>query len=407
MSEDLGRARLATMVVLFCNGMIYSTWGVYIPAIKQKFMVSDGLLAMAMVAVAAGGIVTLARAGDWIAKSGSGRASVRSGLLMAISAAVILLIPGYALLLPVLFVYGIATAVNDVAANSQGAYLEARSQQSIIGSLHGSFSAGGLIGATIASAWTGASWMPVLNFASVAAASCATMFAASKYLMDETAADVRSASAHDNGVSVSRAFNQRQVLMRLRAFGAFAFAGLVVEGAIYDWAAVYMREIVKAPASATGLGYAAFAIGMAAGRISGDWVRDHVGHRAVIVTSCATCIAGLAITLSLPMAVPATIGFLMSGVGLSNVIPIMFSSAGKLSTTTGLPPSRGLALTTRIAYVGLLAGPLAIGPLAELIGLKLALTLLAFAVFAIGCGWIVLSYLSGGVPWEIKRARPA
>ncbi|TFE36795.1 hypothetical protein E2553_44935 [Paraburkholderia dipogonis] len=97
----------------------------------------------------------------------------------------------------------------------------------------------------------------------------------------------------------------------------------------------------------------------------------------------------------------------MSGIGLSNVIPIMFSSAGKLSTATGLPPSRGLALTMCIAYVGLLAGPLAIGPLAELIGLKPALTMLAFSVFAIGCGWVVLSYRSGGVPWEISRARVA
>ncbi|WP_408901768.1 MFS transporter [Paraburkholderia dipogonis] len=124
MSEDLRRARLAAMAVLFCNGVLYSTWGVYIPTIKQKFALSDGLLAIAMVAVAAGGIATLARAGNWISKNGSGRASVQSGMLMAVSAAVIPLIPSYAVLLPFLFIYGIATAANDVAANSQGAYIE-------------------------------------------------------------------------------------------------------------------------------------------------------------------------------------------------------------------------------------------------------------------------------------------
>ncbi|WMY09590.1 MFS transporter [Paraburkholderia phenoliruptrix] len=406
MNRDLRRARLAAMAVLFCNGMLYSTWGVYIPAIKQKFALSDGLLAIAMVAVATGGIVTLARAGDWILRTGSGRASVRSGILMAASTAVVPAIPSYAVLVPFLFIYGIATAANDVAANSQGAYIEARSQRSIFGSLHGSFSAGGLVGATLASAWTGATLAPLFNFAMVSAASCVAMIGASHFLMNEPSQAGSSRSTQEHDEIASGNVDQRQVTMRLFAFGALAFAGLVVEGAIYDWAAVYMREVVKAAPSWTGLGYAAFAIGMAAGRVSGDWVRDRVAHRTVIVLSCGICVTGLTITLALPTAGLATAGFLLSGVGLSNVIPIMFSSAGKLSTTTGLPPSRGLALTTRIAYVGLLAGPLAIGPLAEVFGLKLALIVLTFSVFAIGCGWVVLSYLSGGVPWEIRRPNP-
>ncbi|WP_132384085.1 MFS transporter [Paraburkholderia sp. BL9I2N2] len=224
MSEDLRRARLAAMAVLFCNGVLYSTWGVYIPTIKQKFALSDGLLAIAMVAVAAGGIATLARGGDWISKNGSGRASVQSGMLMAVSAAVIPLIPSDAVLLPFLFIYGIATAANDVAANSQGAYIEARSRRSIIGSLHGSFSAGGLVGATFASVWAGTMCLPLLSFAVVSAASCATMLAATRFLTNEPSRDGHSPSTPDIGGAVAQPFDQRHVKMRLYAFGALALS---------------------------------------------------------------------------------------------------------------------------------------------------------------------------------------
>lgn len=399
MNRQISRACHASMAVLFCNGLLYATWGVSVPAIKDKFGLSEGVLAAAMAAVALGGIVTMARAGRWIAAVGSGRASVQSGLLMAAAAAPVLLMSNYPALLLLLCVYGIATAANDVAANSQGAHLEHLSRQSVIGQLHASFSVGGLAGSLIASAWSGAALPASANFWVLAGAVALAMVWASRHLLNE--ADAHTAASPPAPAETDSAQDPR-VMRRLRVFGALAFSALVVEGAFYDWAAVYMREVIKAPASWVGLGYAAFAIGMAVGRLCGDKIRDRYAHQAVMTLSGAICVTGLAIVLGTSSPSVVVAGFGITGIGLSNFIPMLFSSAGRLSQHAGLPASQGLAVTTRMAYVGLLVGPLLIGPFAQWVGLRLSLVTLALAVGLTCVGWLVLSHKSGGKPWALQ-----
>jgi hypothetical protein len=118
--------------------------------------------------------------------------------------------------------------------------------------------------------------------------------------------------------------------------------------------------------------------------------------------SGAICIAGVAVILTVDVPAIVVAGFWMAGIGLSNFIPMLFSSAGRLSQNVGLPPSQGLASTTRMAYVGLLAGPLLIGPIAQQIGLRNSLITLTLAVAATSVGWLYISHVSSGVPWDIQ-----
>jgi len=400
MDHRITAARLATMLVLFCNGLLYATWGVSVPLIKERFQASDGLLSLAMAAVAVGGIATMAAAGRWIARAGSGRASLHSGLLMALAAAPILLVPGYSALLALLFAYGIAAAANDVAANAQVAHLERLSGRSLIGSVHGSFSAGGLIGALIAGAWAASSLPAAANFLALAACVAVAMLLAARHLINEPAAEAAASPAPGDALPVPDGLVRR----RLRLFGVLAFTALVVEGAFYDWAAVYMKEVARAPASWVGLGYAAFAIAMAAGRLGGDWLRDRYPHQTVIAGSGIVGMGGLAIVLANASPAAVVAGFLVTGLGLSNIIPVLFSSAGRLSTEAGWSASQGLAVTTRIAYAGLLAGPLLIGPVAELVGLRLSLLSLIGAIATTCGGWLLLSRANAGAPWRITVA---
>jgi MFS family permease len=401
MDVSVTRGRLAAMAVLFCNGLLYSTWGVSIPAIKDKFHLSEAVLAMAMAAVAIGGIGTMAQAGRWIGAQGSSKASVQSGLLMAALAAPILIVPNYALLLLLLCGFGIATAANDVAANAQGALLERTSGKSLIASLHGSFSAGGLCGALLASAWPASGLSIASNFFLLALAVGVVMLIAARFLKQEP-----TRSTDDSSYAVPDSVDsgtQRLARSRLRAMGALAFTALVVEGVFYDWAAVYMRDVVDGHPTWVGAGYAAFAVGMACGRLGGDWLRDRLPHQGLFALSGAMSLTGLSVVLLVGPPWRVVLGFLITGVGLSNMIPILFSSAGKLSNSAGLPAASGLATTTRIAYVGLLAGPVVVGPVAHAVGLKLSLVIVAFAVVATCAGWIVLSKRSGGNPWELKH----
>jgi len=388
------------MSVLFCNGVIYASWGTHVPTIKDKFDLSDANLSLSMLAVALGGILIMAWAGRWIARVGSASASVKSALLMFMAAFGILLVPQYALLLFWLALYGATSAVNDVAANSQGALIEAAFERPVIGSLHGSFSLGGMIGALVSSGWQAMGWPDQWHLAVVCVLCAVLILSTSRWLLPESAhvpanALPNDASAKDgpskDGASSDAAANPAladgklapDLKRKLVVLGMLAFLALIVEGAMYDWTAVYMREVALATGGFVSAGYAAFSIGMAAGRFSGDPVRARFSEGALVVASCALCSVGLGLALLLPGVSTALGGFLLCGLGTANIIPVMFSSAGRMALASGGSASNGLAVTTRLAYMGLLVGPVIVGFIAHHADLRTAMALTLLGVLAI------------------------
>jgi len=372
----LGKARLAAMSVLFCNGVIYASWGTHVPTIKDKFDLSDANLSLSMLSVALGGILIMAWAGRWIARVGSAQASVKSALLMFMAAFGILLIPQYALLLFWLALYGATSAVNDVAANSQGALIEAAFARPVIGSLHGSFSLGGMAGALVSSGWQAMGWPDEWHLAAVCVLCAVLILSTSRWLLPEPA----HAPSHEASAAGTLAPALKRKLVVL---GVLAFLALIVEGAMYDWTAVYMREVALATGGFVSAGYAAFSVGMAAGRFSGDPVRARFSEGALVLASCALCIVGLGLALLWPRVDTALAGFLLCGLGTANIIPVMFSSAGRMALAAGGSASNGLAVTTRLAYMGLLAGPVIVGFVAHHLDLRTALALSLLGVVAI------------------------
>jgi predicted MFS family arabinose efflux permease len=374
---DLPKARLAAMSVLFCNGVIYASWGTHVPTIKDKFDLSDAKLSLSMLFVALGGILVMAWAGRWIARVGSAHASVRSALLMAGAAFGILLVPQYALLLFWLALYGAMSAVNDVAANSQAALIEATFSRPVIGSLHGSFSVGGMTGALVSGGWFAMGWPNHWHLAFVCAACALLSLATARWLLPESV-------AHHGGEAppADRAL-PGPLKRQLAVLGVLAFLALIVEGAMYDWTAVYMRDVAGATGGFVSAGYAAFSIGMATGRFTGDPVRARLAEGMLVVASCLLCLVGLGMALLWPTVAVALAGFLVCGLGVANIIPVMFSSAGRAAMASGASASNGLAVTTRLAYVGLLIGPVIVGYVANHFDLRIALALSLLGVVAI------------------------
>ncbi|WP_334634642.1 MFS transporter [Klebsiella pneumoniae] len=114
---------LVSMAALFINGVLYATWGVSIPVIRSKFTVSEAELSLALAAVAMGGIVTMAGSSRIINRYGSRTSAMVSGVMMAFCASGIMLIPQYAPLVLLLILFGIFTAANDIALNTQVSHL--------------------------------------------------------------------------------------------------------------------------------------------------------------------------------------------------------------------------------------------------------------------------------------------
>jgi predicted MFS family arabinose efflux permease len=148
----------------------------------------------------------------------------------------------------------------------------------------------------------------------------------------------------------------------------------LAEGAVYDWSALLMVDRGVASRADAGVGFILFAIAMTAGRLSGDRVVRRLGARRVLQWGGALAILGLAWVLTCPFAPLAAAGFLLVGLGAANVVPVLFSAAGR---QTSMPPTLAVAAVTSTAYAGVLAGPPALGFVAHAVGLPAAFWLLA------------------------------
>lgn len=384
MPGTLQRARYAVMAMFFTWGMVYATWGLQIPSVERKFALSPGWLSLALFAVAGGSIVALMRVGPWVARVGSRTAGRVGGMLVGLSAALIMLPPAFPLLLAVLVLYGVGNAIFDVALNDEGSAIEAALARPVMSSLHGMFSAGGMAGAALGGELLARGMGSALHLGLAGALLAAVSLAASCALIPtRVQASDAPVDAGSDGITAAKMpaeSDSGRARFLLWALGIVALIALIAEGAMYDWSAVYLRDVIHADPRVTGLAYATFSGGMALGRFCGDWLRAHSGRGRLIGASGLFGAIGMSAALLVRQPIVVLIGFGMMGLGLANMIPLLFGAA---AAVPGVPRAVGIARVAGVAYVGLLIGPVLIGLAAQAFGLPDALALVA------GCALIV------------------
>jgi MFS family permease len=184
----------------------------------------------------------------------------------------------------------------------------------------------------------------------------------------------------------------------LLSVAILAFIALFSEGALQDWAAVYMRQVVVVPVSVAAVGYAGYSAAMALGRFVGDRVVTFLGERFLMRLSGTLIIAGLLAALLVPTPAFAIAGFAVAGLGNSNLVPILFSAAGRDPV---LGPGPGIATVTTLGFFGFLVGPAMIGMMSKFFGLPIALSLVAvLALITAVCGPATIQFNSrqSGLP---------
>jgi fucose permease len=378
------RARIATMGLFFTAGWVFASWGVHVPTVKEKFGLNDAQLSIALFAVAGGSIASMPVIGKWAAHVGTRTACTVGGIGACLITSLILLVPWYWPVVALLAVYGGLGAALDVSMNTEAADVEAATGRPIVSSLHGMFSVGGLAGATAGGLALSSGMRPDVHFALASAVGALIIVASRPFLLP-----------HVQPASIDAADRARQRRLRrgLFALGVLALVALIAEGAMYDWSTVYMRDVVRASTGVASAAYAAFSGGMALGRFSGDFVRAHVDDARLMVGSGIFAAAGMLLGLLVPSPYVALLGFALMGLGLSNMMPVMFLAAARVP---GLRAAEGVAGVAAIAYVGLLIGPVLIGMTAH------ATTL------PIGMSVVILCALLVAVssPWVLRPAQP-
>jgi fucose permease len=359
------RARYATMAVFFIAGLLYASWGVHVPTVRDKFTLSPGMLSFALLAVAGGSIFAMLTTGSWIARAGTRAACLAGGITMTVCCALILLAPYYWLLLIVLAVFGFGMATLDVAMNAEASAVEQALARPIMSSLHGMFSIGGMAGAAAGGALLAHGMSPAMHLALASVASLVVLLVSMPAVLPHV-------PHHDAHAKASSSNRWRS--SALWALGGLALIALIAEGAMYDWATVYMRDVVLATPAVSSAAYAAFTGGMAAGRFAGDFVRARFGAPQLVFGSAALAFVGMIAALVLPDTIVTMTGFTLMGLGLANMMPVLFAAAARVK---GVTAAEGLAQVAGLAYFGLLLGPVLIGGVAQVSTLPIGLSVVA------------------------------
>jgi MFS family permease len=365
--------RRAVGVTFFVNGVVLGTFSARLPWIAERLHLSSGTLGLVGLTTSIGALATMPFAAQFVHQYGP-KATTRV-LIVASSAALALpaVAPDLLVLAAMMLIFGALTGVNDNAMNAQAVEAEQRLGKSIMSGLHGMWSLGVLAGALIGSLWAHAHLDPVFQFAVVAAAAAAAGGIASFWFAGQAPAG---AAAE---VQVPRFAWPRGALLLI---GLVGFAAVFVEFAANDWSAVFMHWDLRSSQAAAAIATGAFAGSMAAGRLCGDLVVRRIGPAASVRACGVLGTAGCVLVAISPVAAVALIGFILIGLGVSVVVPLVFAAAGR----SGPSPAIGVAGVATVSYGAGMAAPSVMGGVADVSSLRIAFAVAALLAVAVGAG---------------------
>lgn len=367
-------SRAAVSTLFFINGLTFGTWVAHLPLLKARLHLSDGALGIALLGAAIASIVTLPLAGTWIARRGSRSIAIAASLAAVATLVLPYVAPSYGLLLVSTFVLGTAYSAMDVAMNAQAVLVERTARRPIMSSFHGIFSAGGLVGAIASALALATGGSAITDTVAISIGAEFALVIAVRGLVDAPR------EPHDAAPGEGARPRKRTLAAGVAVLGAIAFFGLVGEGAIADWSAIYLRTSLGAGVAAAAAAFAAFSFAMAVGRFAGDAVVARFGRTRTLVVGALVAASALAAALGLHRTWFTYVGFACAGLGLANVIPVAFGLAGRIR---GLGDGIGIAGVSTLGYAGFLVGPPVIGFVSDACGLRIALGLVACGIVAI------------------------
>jgi MFS family permease len=361
--------QVSTRIAFFIAGFVMAAWAPLVPFAKARAAIDDGVLGLILLSLGVGSIVTMPLAGALAARFGCRLVIAVSTVLLCLTLPILATVVGLPLLIGAVLVFGAGVGALDVAINIQAIIVERASGRSMMSGFHGQFSLGGMAGAAGVTALLGAGSSPFAATLCVSAAILVMLALAAPHLLPYGARREGPVFAFPHGV----------VLF----IGVLCFIVFLTEGAILDWSAVFLTSARGMEASYAGLGYAAFALTMTIGRITGDRIVQRFGGSNIIVFGGLCAALGFSVAALVPFWQVSLLGYAMVGVGCSNVVPVLFTSVGR---QTVMPEHVAVPATTTLGYAGILAGPALIGLMAHAASLSVAFLMLAIMLFGVAAG---------------------
>lgn len=352
--------RLAVRLAFLVAGFGVACWAPLVPFARQRLGIDEGMLGVLLLCLGLGSVAAMVAAGMLSTRLGTRPVIVASGLGLALVLPLLTVAATPWTLGLALMAFGACLGSLDVAMNINALEVERAAGRPLMSGFHALYSVGGFVGAAFMTLLLSMQLEPLHATLLGAALMAVAVAVAWPYVL-----------ATETSAGGTLFVMPRGIVWLMALLAAATF---LAEGAVLDWSALLLTEGGLVAPAQGGLGFMLFSVAMTAGRFAGDAVVTRLGDLRTLVVGGIVAVLGVAVLLLAPLREVAFAGFVLLGLGASNLVPVLFRRAGQQRV---MPAAFAVSAVTTAGYAGVLLGPALIGFVAEAVGLSTAFWMLA------------------------------
>ena len=367
MMDNGGRERVigareahATRAFFFIGGFGSASWAPLVPVLRERLAIGDDVLGLLLLCIGIGSLATMPLSGALSARLGCRRVLVATGILFACILLAVTLVDSLWTAVPVILVFGALMGCLDVVINVAAVIVEKGIGRRIMSGMHAFWSLGGFVGAGLYGVWVGILGLTAFQSTAIAAG----------IVLALTVGFGRNIIPYGGGGGSLVALPRGIVVF----VGITAFIAFLSEGAVMDWSGVYLTAVRGMDLALAGVGFSVFSAAMLTMRFLGDRVVQRIGQRPVAVGGALLTLVGILLIMFTPVDALLYFGFFAIGIGSANIVPVFFSLMGRQNV---MPIGTAVSAVSTMGYLGILAGPAAIGFISSATNLQTAFGMLA------------------------------
>ena len=350
----------ATRAFFFIGGFGSASWAPLVPVLRERLAIGDDVLGLLLLCIGIGSLATMPLSGALSARLGCRRVLVATGILFACILLAVTLVDSLWTAVPVILVFGALMGCLDVVINVAAVIVEKGIGRRIMSGMHAFWSLGGFVGAGLYGVWVGVLGLTAFQSTAIAAG----------IVLALTVGFGRNLIPYGGGGGSLVALPRGIVVF----VGITAFIAFLSEGAVMDWSGVYLTAVRGMDLALAGVGFSVFSAAMLTMRFLGDRVVQRIGQRPVAVGGALLTLVGILLIMFAPVDALLYFGFFAIGIGSANIVPVFFSLMGRQNV---MPIGTAVSAVSTMGYLGILAGPAAIGFISSATNLQTAFGMLA------------------------------
>ena len=350
----------AARAFFFIGGFGTATWAPLVPLLRERLMVGDDVLGMLLLCIGVGSLLTMPLSGALAMRLGCRCVVMTAAVLFAAILLLVSCVDALSLAVPIVLIFGAVMGCIDVVVNIVAVLVEKGIGRRIMSGMHAFWSLGGFVGAGLYGVWVGLLGLTPFQSTAIAAG----------LILLLTAVFGRHLIPYGGGGGALLALPRGIIVF----VGMTAFIAFLSEGAVMDWGGVYLTTVRGMDLALAGTGYSVFSAAMLTMRFLGDRVVQRIGALLVAVGGALLAFGGILLVMFAPVDALLYVGFFAIGIGSANIVPVFFSLMGRQNV---MPVSAAVSAVSTMGYLGILAGPAAIGFVSSLTTLQTAFAMLA------------------------------